>query len=103
MKAMILAAGRGERLKPLTNITPKPLLQVGPYKLIEYHLHKLARAGFKDVIINIAWLGEQISNTLGDGTNYNLNIHYSDEGTQALETGGGIFNALSLLGNEPFL
>ncbi|MDH5767159.1 MAG: hypothetical protein OEZ38_14185, partial [Gammaproteobacteria bacterium] len=58
---------------------------------------------FKDVIINIAWLGEQISNTLGDGTNYNLNIHYSDEGTQALETGGGIFNALPLLGNEPFL
>ena len=103
MKAMILAAGRGDRLRPLTDTTPKPLLKAGQYKLIEYHLYNLADAGFNDVVINIAWLGEQIINTLGDGSNYNLNIQYSNEGAQALETGGGIFNALPLLGDEPFL
>ena len=103
MKVMILAAGRGERLKPLTDTTPKPLLQAGQHKLIEYHLYNLANAGFKDIVINIAWLGKKIMNTLGDGSSYKLNIQYSDEGEQALETGGGIFNALTLLGDEPFL
>ena len=103
MKAMILAAGRGDRLRPLTDSIPKPLLQAGQYKLIEYHLYNLARASFKDIVINVAWLGDKIINTLGDGSNYQLNIQYSDEGDLALETGGGIFNALPLLGDEPFL
>jgi len=100
---MILAAGRGERMRPLTDVTPKPLLQAGPHRLIEYHLINLARAGFTEVIINIAWLRQQIIETLGKGEKYNINISYSNEGDQALETGGGIFNALPLLGDEPFL
>ena len=103
MKAMILAAGRGERLRPLTDSTPKPLLKVGDKSLIEYHLYKLAQAGIKEVIINTAWLGEQIQQALGNGEKYNLNIHYSDEGEQALETAGGIIKALPLLGDKPFL
>jgi MurNAc alpha-1-phosphate uridylyltransferase len=103
MKAMILAAGRGERMRPLTDHTPKPLLQAGKHKLIEYHLLNLAAAGFKDVVINVAWLGQQIIDTLGNGENYGLNIQYSDEGAHALETGGGIYNALHLLGDDPFL
>ena len=103
MKAMILAAGRGERMRPLTDQTPKPLLQAGKYKLIEYHLHNLASAGFKDIVINVAWLGEQIIEALGDGSAYGLNIQYSNEGEQALETGGGIYKALPLLGDDPFL
>ncbi len=103
MKAMILAAGRGERLRPLTDHTPKPLLQVGEHRLIEFHLYKLARAGIHDVVINTAWLGEQIQQHLGNGEKYGLNIHYSDEGGQALETAGGIIKALPLLGDEPFL
>ena len=103
MKAMILAAGRGERLRPLTDSTPKPLLKVGEKSLIEYHLYKLEKAGIKEVIINTAWLGEQIQQSLGKGEKYNLSIQYSDEGDQALETAGGIIKALPLLGNEPFL
>lgn len=103
MKAMILAAGRGERMRPLTDHTPKPLLQAGRHRLIEYHLLSLAAAGFKDVVINIAWLGKQIRQTLEDGHRYGLNICYSDEGSQALETGGGIYKALPLLGDGPFL
>ena len=103
MKAMILAAGRGERLRPLTDSTPKPLLKVGDKSLIEYHLYKLADAGIKEVIINTAWLGEQIQQTLGDGKKYGLSIQYSDEGGQALETAGGIIKALPLLGDEAFL
>jgi len=103
MKAMILAAGRGERMRPLTDNTPKPLLMAGKKHLIEYHLFNLAKAGFKDVVINVAWLGEQIINTIGNGEKYNLNIVYSNEGDQALETGGGIYNALPLLGDEAFL
>ncbi|MDA3869377.1 MAG: nucleotidyltransferase family protein [Gammaproteobacteria bacterium] len=102
MKAMILAAGRGERLRPLTDHTPKPLLKVGAHSLIEHHLYKLKRAGIDDVIINIAWLGEQIQQSLGNGEKFGLNIHYSDEGAQALETAGGIIKALPLLG-ESFL
>ncbi len=103
MKAMILAAGRGERMRPLTDHTPKPLLQAGKYKLIEYHLYKLAKAGFNNIVINVAWLGQQIIDDLGKGERYNLKIEYSNEGDSALETGGGIFNALPLLGSEPFL
>ncbi len=103
MKAMILAAGRGERMRPLTDSTPKPLLMAGSKCLIEYHLTRLANAGFTDVVINIAWLGQQIIDAIGSGEKYNLNIVYSNEGEQALETGGGIYNALPLLGDDPFL
>ena len=102
MKAMILAAGRGERLRPLTDETPKPLLKVAGKSLIEYHLQNLAGAGFKDIIINTAWLAEKIHQQLGNGEHYGVSISYSDEG-KALETAGGIINALPLLGNEPFL
>ena len=103
MKVMILAAGRGERMRPLTDDVPKPLIMAGTKRLIESHLVNLASAGFKDVVINVAWLGQKIIDTIGNGEKYNLNIEYSNEGDQALETGGGIFNALPLLGNEPFL
>ncbi len=103
MKAMILAAGRGERMRPLTDAHPKPLLQVRGKALIEYHLENIAAGGIKEVVINIAWLAEQIPAQLGDGSRWGLHIHYSDEGWPALETGGGIFHALPLLGTEPFL
>ena len=102
MKAMILAAGRGERLRPLTDETPKPLIKVAGKSLIEYHLLNLANAGFTDIVINTAWLANKIHETLGEGNRYGVSIQYSDEGS-ALETAGGIINALSLLGNEPFL
>ncbi|QBF28809.1 nucleotidyltransferase family protein [Pseudomonas tructae] len=102
MKAMILAAGKGERMRPLTLHTPKPLVPVAGMPLIEYHLRALAAAGFKDVVINHAWLGQQIEDHLGDGSRWGLSISYSPEG-EPLETGGGIFKALPLLGNEPFL
>lgn len=100
MKAMILAAGRGERMRPLTDVTPKPLLQAGQHRLIEYHLYKLAEAGIKDVVINVAWLGQKIIDELGRGDKYQLNISYSNEGDHALETAGGIYNALPLLGDQ---
>lgn len=103
MKTMILAAGRGERLRPLTNTIPKPLLKAGSRSLIEHHLFQLAEKGIADVVINIAWLGEQIRQTLGNGEKYKLRISYSDEGEQALETAGGIMKALPLLGDGPFL
>jgi len=99
---MILAAGRGERMRPLTDTLPKPLLNVGGKMLIEYHLEKLKAAQITDVIINHAWLGEKIEQALGDGTKYGLNIHYSSE-DEALETAGGIINALPLLGREAFI
>jgi MurNAc alpha-1-phosphate uridylyltransferase len=102
MKAMILAAGRGERLRPLTDVTPKPLIEVAGKSLIEYHLSNLAAAGFKEIIINTAWLAEKIHQQLGDGERYGVSIQYSDEGS-ALETAGGIINALPLLGDDPFL
>lgn len=102
MKAMILAAGKGERLRPLTLHTPKPLVRAGGVPLIEYHLRALRSAGFEDVVINHAWLGQQIEDYLGDGKQLGLNIRYSPEG-EPLETGGGIFRALPLLGEEPFL
>ena len=94
--AMILAAGRGERMRPLTDITPKPLLEVKGKALIEYHLERLAAAGIERVVINHAWLGEQLIQRLGDGSRYNLDILYSKEET-ALETAGGIIHALPLL------
>lgn len=102
MKAMILAAGRGERLRPLTDEIPKPLIKVAGKSLIEYHLQNLAQAGFKEIIINTAWLAEKIHQQLANGENYGVTIHYSDEG-EALETAGGIINALPMLGNEEFL
>ena len=103
MRAMILAAGRGERMRPLTDRTPKPLLKAGGKALIEYHLEALREGGFQEVVINMAHLSEQIPAALGDGSAFGLNIRYADEGKAALETGGGIFNALPLLGDEPFL
>jgi len=104
MKAMILAAGRGERMRPLTDTLPKPLLEVRGKPLIVCHLEKLAQAGFKDIIINIAHLGFKIPEALGDGSKYGISITYSDEQNEgALESAGGIVKALPLLGNEPFL
>lgn len=103
MKAMILAAGRGERMRPLTDHTPKPLLEVGGKALIEYHLTALQQAGIKDVIINHAWLGKHIEARLGTGERYGLRIHYSPEVPHALETAGGIVQALPRLGAEPFI
>ncbi len=103
MKAMVLAAGRGERMRPLTLDRPKPLLEVAGLPLIGHHLHALAMAGFREVVINVSWLGEQIRAALGDGSRYNVRIEYSDEGPEPLETGGGIFRALPLLGPAPFL
>ena len=88
MKAMILAAGRGERMRPLTDHTPKPLLQVAGRRLIEYHIHNLVAAGITELVINHAHLGDQIENTLGDGSRYNASITYSSE-QEALETAGG--------------
>ena len=102
MKAMILAAGRGERMRPLTDSTPKALLRVGDQTLIEHHLHALVAAGIREVVINLAWLGSQIRDFLGDGGRYGVSIAYSDEGDSALETGGGIAKALPLLGPDPF-
>lgn len=102
MKAMILAAGKGERMRPLTLTTPKPLVRAGGVPLIEYHLRALVRAGFKDIVINHAWLGQQIEDYLGDGSRFGVSIHFSPEG-EPLETGGGIFRALPLLGDEAFL
>ncbi len=102
-RAMILAAGRGERMRPLTDTVPKSMLQVGGKPLIQYQVEALARAGFSELVINHAHLGEQITAHLGDGSRYGLNISYSPETAEALETGGGIFNALPLLGDGPFL
>lgn len=101
MKAMILAAGRGERLRPLTDVTPKPLLEVRGKPLIVYHIEALASAGFTDVVINLSWLGEQIRARLGDGAQFGVSIEYSEE-VQALETAGGIQQALPLL-SERFI
>src|SRR5690606_37920715 len=103
MKAIVLAAGRGERMRPLTDNRPKPLLHVAGKPLIGYHLEALARAGAHEVVINLSWLGHRIREVLGDGRDYGVEITFSDEGPVALETGGGIFNALPLLGPGPFL
>jgi MurNAc alpha-1-phosphate uridylyltransferase len=100
--AMILAAGRGERMRPLTDRVPKPLLAAGGRRLIDFHLEALARAGVRDVVVNHAHLGEQIEAALGDGSGFGLRIRYSVE-AEALETGGGIYQALPLLGEGPFI
>lgn len=104
MKAMILAAGRGERMRPLTDTLPKPLLPVGGKSLIEYHLQHLANAGVANIVINHAWLGEKILETLGDGSRYGVSLTYSAEET-ALETAGGIIQALPYLSDDdaPFI
>jgi MurNAc alpha-1-phosphate uridylyltransferase len=102
MKAMILAAGRGERMRPLTDHIPKPLLPVGGKPLIVWHIETLAKAGFRELVINHAHLGQQIETTLGDGRQFGVSIQYSPE-AEALETAGGIANALPLLGDDPFL
>lgn len=100
---MILAAGRGERMRPLTDVTPKPLLEVGGRPLIVWHLQRLAAAGIKDIVINHAWLGEKIESTLRDGSQWGVRIAYSAEAPGGLETAGGIATALPLLGEAPFL
>lgn len=103
MRAMILAAGRGERMRPLTDQLPKPLLPVAGKALIEHHLLALAKAGIDQVVVNHAWLGELLEQRLGDGRAYGLNISYSAEGPVGIETAGGIKKALPLLGDAPFL
>jgi len=108
MKALIFAAGLGERMRPLTDATPKPLLRVGGKPLIEWHLEKLAALGIREVVVNTSWLAQQFPATLGDGSRWNLRIDYAYEGDTPLETGGGMLNALPLLGdargsNEAFL
>ena len=100
---MVLAAGRGERLRPLTDDTPKPLLVVRGKPLIVWHLEALARAGVREAVINVSWRGAQLRSALGDGRQFGLRIQYSDESALALEVGGGICNALPLLGPGPFL
>ena len=108
MKALIFAAGKGERMRPLTERRPKPLLEVGGKPLIAWHLEKLAALGVRDVVINTSWLAEQFPATLGDGSRWGLRLHYSYEGTEPLETGGGMLHALPLLrdaadSDAPFL
>jgi MurNAc alpha-1-phosphate uridylyltransferase len=100
---MLLAAGRGERMRPLTDALPKALVKVGGRALIAWHLAALARGGIREVVINLSWLGGQLRDALGDGRDFGVNISWSDEGPVPLETGGGIFRALRLLGAEPFL
>jgi N-acetyl-alpha-D-muramate 1-phosphate uridylyltransferase len=102
MKAMLLAAGRGERLRPLTDAVPKALVEAGGKPLIAWHLERLAGAGFREAVINVSHLGERIIERMGDGARYGLRLHYSRE-RERLETAGGIANALPLLGREPFL
>lgn len=103
-KAMILAAGRGERMRPLTDTTPKPLLEVGGKPLIVWHIEKLVSAGFEDIVVNIAHLGFKIPEALGDGSKWGAKLRYSDEQKEgALESAGGIVKALPMLGNETFL
>ena len=103
MKAMILAAGRGERMRPLTDHTPKPLLEVAGTPLIQYHIEALRAAGIHELVINLAHLGDRIRTRLGDGAALGVDILYSQEPEGALETGGGIHQALPLLGDAPFL
>lgn len=103
MKALIFAAGLGERMRPLTDRTPKPLLEAGGQPLIVWHLEKLAAVGVDEVVINTSWLADQFPQGLGDGSRWGLRLHYSYEGPTPLETGGGMFRALPLLGNAAFI
>lgn len=100
---MILAAGRGERMRPLTDTMPKPLIAVAGRPLIEHHIAALKAAGITDFVVNLGWLGERLRAHFGDGSALGVRISYSEEGWPALETGGGIFRALPMLGPEPFL
>jgi MurNAc alpha-1-phosphate uridylyltransferase len=103
MKAMLLAAGRGERMRPLTDSLPKPLVPVAGRPLIAWHLAALAAAGYREVVVNTSWLAEALHSALGDGASFGVRITWSDEGPVPLETGGGIFRAVPLLGPGPFL
>lgn len=102
MKAMVLAAGRGERMRPLTDTVPKPLLQIRGRALIDYPIEALVRAGIRELVINLSWLGEQVRAHVGDGSRYGAAVSYTEEGYPPLETGGGIHRALPLLGDSPF-
>ncbi len=103
MPVMIMAAGRGERMRPLTDSRPKPLLEVAGKPLLAYHLERLADAGFSRVVVNLAYLGDQIETWLGDGSRFGMRVRYSREPEGALETGGGMRHALPLLGPGPFM
>ena len=102
-RALVFAAGKGERMRPLTDETPKPLLKVGGKPLVEWHLEKLAAIGIREVVLNIAWLAGRFEPVLGNGSRWGLHIHYSHEGPEPLETGGGMLHALRLLGDAPFI
>ena len=103
MRALIFAAGKGERMRPLTETTPKPLLPVAGKPLVAWHLEKLAALGVSDVVLNVSWLADRFAPALGDGAHWGLRLHYSHEGPEPLETGGGMLHALPLLGDAPFL
>jgi len=102
-RALILAAGKGERMRPLTEHTPKPLLAAGGKPLIAWHLEKLAALGVQDVVINTSWLADRFEPALGSGSRWGLRLHYSFEGPEPLETGGGMHHALQFLGKDPFI
>lgn len=102
MRALILAAGRGERMRPLTNDLPKPLLPAGGQPLIDYHVQALVRAGIREIVVNLSWHGEKLRTHLGDGKRYGVTFCFSEEGPEPLETGGGIYHALPLLGAGAF-
>ncbi len=103
MRALVFAAGKGERMRPLTEHTPKPLLPVRGKPLIAWHLERLAAIGVRDVVVNTSWLADRFAPALGDGAQWGLRLHYSHEGAEPLETGGGMLHALPLLGDAPFL
>ena len=103
MKALIFAAGLGERMRPLTDVTPKPLLQAGGKPLIAWHLEKFALLGVTEVVVNTSWLAQRFPEVLGDGSRWGLRLQYSYEGPVPLETGGGMLHALELLGDAPFI
>jgi len=102
MRALILAAGRGERMRPLTSDMPKPLLRAAGKPLIDYHIEALAGAGITELVVNLSWQGAKLRDYLGDGARYGVSLQFSEEGPEPLETGGGIHHALPLLGPEPF-
>ncbi|MGL6290599.1 MAG: nucleotidyltransferase family protein [Silanimonas sp.] len=103
MRALVFAAGKGERMRPLTGHTPKPLLEAGGKPLIAWHFEKLATLGVRDVVVNTSWVADRFAPRLGDGGDWGLRLHYVFEGSEPLETGGGMLNALPLLGDAPFL
>jgi len=103
MKALVFGAGKGERMRPLTDTTPKPLLEVRGKPLIAWHLEKLAAIGVREVVVNTSWLADRFAPALGDGSRWGLRLHYSYEGPEPLETGGGLLHALPLLGDAPFI